>query len=144
MDDLDKALIAQLGADARQSVSTLARKLKVARTTVQARIERLEGSGAIAGYTIKLGSGVARSVIRATVLVAIEPRAQGGVLSRLRAMTEVERAVTTSGRFDLMLEIAAPTPAALDGVLDAVGAMPGVRSSESLIHLTSRIDRGQG
>lgn len=144
MDDLDKALIAQLSADARQSVSTLARKLKVARTTVQARLERLEESGAIAGYTVRLGSTVARAMIRASILMSIEPRTQGAVLSRLRAMTEVERAVTTSGRFDLLLEVAAQTPAALDGVLDVIGAMPGVRSSESLIHLTSRIDRGQG
>lgn len=35
MDDLDKALVALLIADARQPLATLARKLKVARTTVQ-------------------------------------------------------------------------------------------------------------
>ena len=35
MDDLDRALIAQLQADARQSMVTLSRKLRVARTTVQ-------------------------------------------------------------------------------------------------------------
>ena len=41
MDELDKAILAQLGTDARTSVATLARKLKVARSTVQARLERL-------------------------------------------------------------------------------------------------------
>lgn len=143
MDDLDRALIAQLTADARQSVSTLARKLKVARTTVQARIERLETGGAIAGYTIRLGTAVQRPLIRASVLVSIEPRAQAAVLTRLRAIAEVERAVTTSGRFDLLLELAAPSTAGLDHLLDQIGAMPGIKSSESLIHLTTRIDRTQ-
>ena len=55
MDALDSAIFAFLGADARISVATLARKVKVARSTIQARLERLEGSGIIAGYTVKLG-----------------------------------------------------------------------------------------
>jgi DNA-binding Lrp family transcriptional regulator len=143
MDDLDRALIAQLQADARQSLAVLARKLKVARTTVQSRLERLETMGAIAGYTVKLGDAAQKPMIRASVLVAIEPRNQAAILSRLRAMPEIERAFTTSGRFDLLLQVGAPTTAVLDTVLDAIGGLPGVRSSESLIHLTTRIDRSQ-
>ncbi|MCL4676460.1 MAG: Lrp/AsnC family transcriptional regulator [Pararhodobacter sp.] len=141
MDDLDKSLIAQLQTDARQSMATLARKLRVARTTVQSRLERLESSGVIAGYTVKLGKDAARPLIRASVLVSIEPRSQAAILSRLRRMPEIERAFTTSGRFDLLLQVVAHDTAVLDAVLDAVGGLPGVRSSESLIHLTTRIDR---
>ncbi|MCB1406391.1 MAG: Lrp/AsnC family transcriptional regulator [Rhodobacteraceae bacterium] len=141
MDDLDRSLIAQLQTDARQSMATLARKLRVARTTVQSRLERLESSGVIAGYTVKLGKDAGRPVIRASVLVSIEPRSQAAILSRLRAMPEIERAFTTSGRFDLLLQVVAHDTAVLDAVLDAVGGLPGVRSSESLIHLTTRIDR---
>ena len=55
MDDLDRSILAFLGADARISVATLARRLKVARSTIQARLERLESSGVIAGYTVRLG-----------------------------------------------------------------------------------------
>jgi hypothetical protein len=71
----------------------------------------------------------------------VEPRAQANILTRLKAITEVERVSTTSGRFDLLLQIAAPSTAVLDQVLDQVGAMTGVRSSDSLIHLSTRIDR---
>lgn len=141
MDDLDRALVALLQADSRQPLATLARKLKVARTTVQSRLERLESAGTIVGYTLKLGKDAARPLIRASVLVAIEPRNQASVLSRLRAIPEVERAFTTSGRFDLLLQVAAPTTEQLDSVLDGICALPGVKSSESLIHLTTRIDR---
>jgi len=141
MDDLDRALLALLMADSRQPLATLARKLKVARTTVQSRLERLESAGAIVGYTLKLGKDAARPLIRASVLVAIEPRNQAAILTRIRAIPEIERAFTTSGRFDLLLQVAAPTTEQLDTVLDGIGALPGVRSSESLIHLTTRIDR---
>ncbi len=141
MDDLDRAILAQLGADARISVAVLARRLKVARSTIQARLERLETSGMIAGYTVKLGETAREGRIRATVLLMVEPRTQANVLTRLKALPEVERIHTTSGRIDLLLLIAAPTTTILDDVLDAIGAIPGVKSSESLIHLSTKIDR---
>ncbi len=141
MDDLDRSILGLLGADARISVATLSRRLKVARSTMQARLERLETSGVIAGYTIKLGEAARQGRIRATVLVMIEPRAQAAILTRLRSIPEVERVHTTSGRVDLLLQIAAPSTAILDGVLDQIGELTGVKSSESLIHLTTKVDR---
>ncbi len=141
MDDLDRTILGLLGADARMSVATLARRLKVARSTIQARLERLESSGVIAGYTVKLGEAARQSRIRATVLLTIEPRAQANVLSRLRALPSVERIHTTSGRVDLLLQVAATSTTSLDEVLDQIGEMTGVKSSESLIHLSTKLDR---
>lgn len=141
MDDLDKALLAQLTMDARLSLATLARRLKVARSTVQSRLERLESSGAIAGYTVKLGDSARAGLIRASVLLTVEPRNQAAILARLKAIPEVERINTISGRCDMLLQVAAPSTAALDAVLDGVGEIPGVRASESLIHLSTKLDR---
>jgi DNA-binding Lrp family transcriptional regulator len=141
MDDLDRSILSLLGADARISVATLARRLKVARSTIQARLERLESSGVIAGYTVKLGEAARQGRIRATVLLNIEPRAQANVLTRLKAIPEVERVHTTSGRVDFLLQIAAPSTTLLDAVLDQIGDMTGVKSSESLIHLSTKLDR---
>lgn len=141
MDELDRNIIGLLGADARMSVATLARRLKVARSTIQARLERLETTGIIAGYTLKLGEGARQGRLRASVLLSIEPRAQAGVLQRLKAISEVEKVYTTSGRFDLLLQVACPNTQVLDQVLDQIGQMTGVNSSESLIHLSTRIDR---
>lgn len=141
MDDLDRNIIGLLSADARMSVATLARKLKVARSTIQARLERLETGGIIAGYTLKLGEEARQGRLRASVLLTVEPRSQAAILSRLKSIPEVERVFTTSGRFDLLLQVAAGNTAVLDGILDQIGSMPGVKSSESLIHLSTRIDR---
>lgn len=141
MDDLDRNILGLLSADARMSVATLARRLKVARSTIQARLERLETGGIIAGYTLKLGEEARQGRLRASVLLTIEPRAQAAILSRLKSIPEVERVFTTSGRFDLLMQVAAPNTAVLDGVLDQIGSMTGVKSSESLIHLSTRLDR---
>jgi DNA-binding Lrp family transcriptional regulator len=141
MDELDRNIIGLLSADARVSVATLSRRLKVARSTIQARLERLETSGVIAGYTLKLGEAAREGRLRASVLLTIEPRSQAAVITRLRSIAEIERVFTTSGRFDFLVQVACPNTQVLDSVLDQIGAMTGVRASESLIHLSTKIDR---
>lgn len=141
VDDLDRNILTQLAQDARMSVAVLARRLRVARSTVQTRLERLESSGAIAGYTLRLGDSARLSRIRATVLLVIEPRSLAGILSRLRNLPQVERIHTTSGRVDLLLQLATGSTSELDELLDRIGGLEGVRSSESLIHLSTKLDR---
>lgn len=141
MDDLDEKLLTQLAQNARISVATLSRRLGVARSTIQARIERLETSGVIGGYTLRLGENATRSRIRATVLLSVAPNASGRVITKLKTLETVERVNTTSGRFDLALMVAATSTGALDTTLDTIGEIPGVTASESLIHLSTKLDR---
>ncbi|NDR59364.1 Lrp/AsnC family transcriptional regulator [Aliiruegeria sabulilitoris] len=141
MDDLDKTLLSALAADSSTPISQLARQAGVARSTVQARIERLQHSGVIAGYTIRLGEPAERRRIRATVLLHVEPRSAAALVQRLKAMPEVEACHSTTGRVDLILQLVAETTGELDEALDRIGAIPGVRDTESLIHLSSKFDR---
>ena len=141
MDETDRALLELLAENARTPVAMLARRLGLARSTVQARIDRLEARGVIAGYALRLGENATRATIRATVLLMLEPRATAAVLTRLKALPQVEAAHTASGRFDMILSLAARSTAELDDTLDRIGELDGVRGSESLIHLSTRIDR---
>lgn len=141
LDETDTALITALAENARLSVADLARRLSLARTTVQARLDRLENRGAIAGYTLKRGPAL-RPNLRATVLISVEPRATAAVLSRLKSLSAVETVHTTSGRFDLIAVVRSDTTEALDRTLDAIGEAKGIKGSESLIHLSTKIDRG--
>ena len=141
IDEKDRMLLALLGENARMPISELARRLGLARTTVQARMERLERSGAIAGYTIRRGAAL-QPALRATVLISVEPRAGPAVIDRLRVLSGVEKVYTTSGRFDLLAQVVAASTAELDATLDRIAEVPGLRSSESLIHLATKIDRG--
>lgn len=141
LDDIDRRLIAALSTDARMPVARLAQRLGLARTTAQARLDRLERTGVIAGYTLRLSEDAQRGTIRATVLVSITPAAQAAILTHLRRLPPVERVHTTSGRFDLACQIRAESTAELDRTLDAMGEIDGVNALETLIHLSTRIDR---
>ena len=141
MDKTDLALIAELQKDARLPISKLAARLNMARTTVQARLDRLQSNGSIAGYAVRLSDAVTQSQIQATVLLNIDPRATAAVVSRLKTIPNVQTATTASGRFDMVLNVSAKTPSALDAVLDEIGHVKGVHSSESLIQLSTKINR---
>ena len=141
MDDLDQNLLAALADDSSTPTAKLARRLGVARSTVQARIERLERNGIIAGYTIRMGDRADRTRIRATVLVNVEPRSTPGVLQRLKPMSQVETCHTTTGQMDMILQVVGETTQDLDETLDRIGAIPGVRDTQSLIHLSKKFDR---
>lgn len=142
-DETDAQLLTLLRQNARLPVAGLARRLGVARTTVQARIERLERSGRISGYTLREPAS-ARAPLTATVLIQIEPRAGPAVLARLDGLPGVSVVHTTSGRFDLLAQISAQTTEELDTTIDRIGEARGVLSSESLIHLATKIDRVPG
>ena len=141
LDETDRRLLALLGANARAPVAKIGTKLGLARTTVQARLDRLERNGIIAGYTVKLSEDARAGQIRATVLIHITPAAQSAVLRQLERLAAVERVHTTSGRFDLACQLRTQSTLALDETLDRIGEIDGVLAMESLIHLSTRIDR---
>ncbi|WP_320199246.1 Lrp/AsnC family transcriptional regulator [Agrobacterium sp. rho-13.3] len=139
--DKDRALLSLLAENARMPVAELARKLGLSRTTVQARIERLEAEGVIAGYGIKLSESYLSGLVRAHVLITIAPKALGGVTAALAAINEVTTLHSVSGTFDLIAILAAPSIADLDRLLDRIGGLDGVERTLSSVILSTRISR---
>jgi len=142
LDDTDRALIAALQTNARESAANIARRLGVARTTVLARLARLERSGVVAGYTVRLGSALAAPAIEAYVGLEVAPRAGREVLRRLARVPEVTQVCAVSGEFDYVAWLRAASPARLDAILDEIGEIDGVSRTTTSVVLARRIDRG--
>lgn len=140
-DSLDRELIALLQANARESVANLGRKLGVARTTVLARIARLEASSVIVGYTVRLGSDAAGQGVQAYVGISINPKAQKDVIRKLSRLPELRQLASVSGQFDYMALLRAPSTVRLDALLDEIGEMDGVLRTVSSVVLALRVDR---
>ena len=141
MDDLDQRILDLLVDDARQSVTVLARRLHVARTTLQERMARLERSGVIAGYTVRPGPAATGRRVTAHVAITIDPKRGDHVQQTLRRIASVRTLHTVSGPFDLIAVVAAESPAEIDSVLDRIGGIPGVERTTSSIVLTTKFDR---
>ena len=140
-DALDRQLIALLQTNARSSTAQLARKLGVARTTVVARLARLEADGVILGYAVRLGAEALDRGVQAYVGISISPKAQREVTRRLGQLPELSRLASVSGGFDLFALINAPTTSKLNALLDEIGELDGVIKTNTFVVLALRIDR---
>ncbi len=137
----DRELLALLGENARMPVATLAKKLSLSRTTVQARLERLEREGVIAGYGVRLSETYLSGLIRAHVLITIAPKVLSAVTASLDAIHAVTTLHSVSGSFDLIAIVAAPSISELDQLIDEIGKIDGVERTLSSIILSTRIAR---
>lgn len=138
MDDLDQRLLAALKRDGRASLSELAHDLSVTRTTVRARMGRLQRSGEIAGYTVLTRADVAPHAVRGLMMLGIEGRGTEKIMQRLTGMPEVLAVHSTNGTWDLIAEIGTGTLEQLDAVLFAIRRLDGVMRSETNLLLSTR------
>ena len=141
MDEIDQALIALLRENARAPTAQLARGLGLSRTTVQSRIERLERTGVVTGYTVRLSDAHERGQIHAYVMVMVAPKQAASVAAAIRRMPQVRLLQSVSGPVDMIALAAAPTAADMDALIDAIGALDGVERTTSSIVLSTKIDR---
>ena len=140
-DQLERQLVILLQANARTSTADLARKLGVARTTVVARLARLEATGVIVGYTTRLGSEAADRGVQAFVGITVSPRAGREVVKRMTALPELRQLASVSGEFDYMALLRADSTMRLDVLLDEIGEIDGVLKTTSSVVLALRVDR---
>lgn len=137
MNDTDRQLLGLLRDDARMSVTELAKKLRVSRATVQSRLAKLEESGVIAGYTIRLKPEAEAHRIRAWMGISVEGNKAPGVLHALRGEPGVHTLHTTNGRWDIVAELRADNLELFDRVLGRVRKIEGIVNTETSILLST-------
>jgi DNA-binding Lrp family transcriptional regulator len=137
MDEIDRQLIALLRDDSRASVASLAKKLHVARGTVQNRMARLEADGTIVGYTVRLRPQVDEQRIRALTTVAVEGNRAEAVLKALRGDPAVSALHSTNGRWDIVAELRADSLEAFDRVLGRIRLIEGISNTETSLLLST-------
>ncbi|MFT5275868.1 MAG: DNA-binding Lrp family transcriptional regulator [Saprospiraceae bacterium] len=137
----DEALLEALRSNARLSISELARQLGVSRTTAQQRLQRLEKTGVITGYALRLGEPYLDNAIHAHVNLSVEPAHSADIISSLEDNPRIETLYTVSGKIDLIAIVTAPSASALDKTLDEIGLLKGIKSTDTAIILSTKIDR---
>ncbi|MFC6878256.1 MULTISPECIES: Lrp/AsnC family transcriptional regulator [Actinomadura] len=140
IDELDGRLIELFAAEPRIGVLEASRRLRVARGTVQARLDRLARAGVIRGFgpeidAAALGYGV-------TAFVTLQIRQAGGhdpVAERLAAVPEVIEAHTITGGGDMLCRVVARSNQDLQRVIDVIVDVQGVERASSVISLATQV-----
>jgi len=137
LDDLDRQLIGLLRDDARTSIATLAKRLRVARGTVQNRLAKLERDGTISGYTVRLRPEVGDHRITALTTIAVEGNRLEAVVRILRGDPAIQTLHTTNGRWDLIAEIRTNSLQAFDQLLSRIRLIEGISGTETSLLLAA-------
>lgn len=141
MDQLDRRIIAALQHNARDSTTRIAAKLGVARTTVHERISRMEARGEIAGYSVVLRDPSDETKVQVVVLLEVEQKETAKIIKRLDAYPEIKLCLSINGEYDLLLSAEAPRIEDLDILVDELGAIPGIKRTNTFVVFGRRIDR---
>jgi DNA-binding Lrp family transcriptional regulator len=140
LDSLDARLIALLSEEPRIGVLECARRLRVARGTVQARLDKLVGRGVIRGFGPEIGPAALGYGVMAFVTLEIrQSRGHDPVTAHLETIPEVLEAHTITGSGDLLCRIGARSNADLQRVIDEVVAYDGILRAATIIALAEQI-----
>lgn len=139
LDDLDRAILRELQANARISNADLAERVGLSASPCWQRVKRLEDNGYIEGYVAVLGQkqlGLPDTVI---IEVTLEKH-DDEVLERFgRALTdlpEVLEAYLTTGEYDYFIKVAVDGTEGYERFLrKSLYRIPGIRHTRSCFAL---------
>jgi DNA-binding Lrp family transcriptional regulator len=140
LDALDVRLIDLFAAEPRIGVLECSRRLRVARGTVQARLDKLVARGVIRGFGPEISPAAVGFGVTAFVTLEISQRhGHDRVAAHLSAIPEVLEAHTITGAGDLLCRIVARSNADLQRVIDEVVSYEGIGRASTIIALAEQI-----
>ena len=137
----DEKLIAVLQHNARASISDLARQLSVSRSTVQTRLQKLELSGVIKGYTLEYGDAYLATLVAAHVSIKVRQKLTARTNIELKQIPQVASLYAISGEYDLIAIVQAQNTEQLSHILDDIGNLEGVERTTSSVILETKFKR---
>lgn len=139
IDDLDARLIAALREQPRVGLLEIARRLGVARGTVQARLAKLEARGVVTGYGPEVDPAAMGYGIQAFVLLELAQGRLDEATRVLESVPEVIEADAISGPQDLLCRLVARDTEHLQQIVNRVLATAAIRRSTSYIVLSQQV-----
>jgi DNA-binding Lrp family transcriptional regulator len=140
LDALDVRLIDLLAAEPRIGVLECSRRLRVARGTIQARLDKLVSRGVIRGFGPEISPAAIGFGVTAFVTLEISQRhGHDPVAAHLSDIPEVLEAHTITGAGDLLCRIVARSNADLQRVIDEIVSYEGIARASTIIALAEQI-----
>jgi DNA-binding Lrp family transcriptional regulator len=139
VDLLDVRLLEALADTPRAGIMDLARRLGVARGTVQARLDKLVARGVVASFGPVIGLPALGHQVLAFVTLDIAQGRLGDVVAHLHEIPEVLEAHAITGPGDLLCRVVARTNDDLQRVINRILEVRGIDRTTTHIALSEQI-----
>jgi DNA-binding Lrp family transcriptional regulator len=141
VDAVDRRILRELRADARISVTDLARRVNVSRANAYTRLDRLTDTGVITGFEVRVDPRAVGLEVAALIFLTADQSRWREVWAKLQEIPEVEFIGLATGDFDVVVLVRATSPDELrDVVLEQFHSLPEVRSTRTML-LLDDLDR---
>jgi len=136
-DTVDRFILNKLQENARRSFKGIADEIGVSEATVFLRVKKLQEKGVIRGFKAILDLEMVGKGTKAIMLLKADPKLYNNVLDELKNMEEVCEIYDVTGAYYTVLKIRAKNNEELSRVLDEIGAISGIITTETSIILKS-------
>ncbi|TQS42922.1 Lrp/AsnC family transcriptional regulator [Cryptosporangium phraense] len=134
LDDVDRRILAELTADGRLSMRTLAERVHISRANAYARVDRLRENGVIRGFHADVDPTALGLGTTAYVTLNLSQHEWRTLRARLRSLPGVVQIGLVGGEFDVILLVRTRDNAELRRlVLDEIQSIDGVLSTRTLL-----------
>ena len=132
-DAVDRSLLAALTRDPRATVVALAERLGLSRNTVQARMSRLEASGAFLSFERSIDPAPLGYPLEAFISVHVRQKRLAEVVEEIAVIPEVIQAHGLSGSVDLLVRVVCRDAHDLFRIDGEILAIEGVERTETAL-----------
>jgi Lrp/AsnC family transcriptional regulator for asnA, asnC and gidA len=137
LDNIDKAILEILQDDARTPLRKIAEKMGVSEATIFTRVKKLMEKGLIKRFTALVSPELLGKSLMAFVLINANPKKLQKVLDSLQSMDDVYEAYDVTGTYYAIAKIRAENREELAKLIDQIGLIDGIISTETAIVLRS-------
>lgn len=136
LDAVDHRILELLQADARRTIADIAQHVNLSPAPVKRRLDRLERSGAIAGYTVVLDQARLGPAMEAFAEIRIAGEADvDELVAAVKRLPEVREILTTAGDPDALVRVSVTDVNHLKQVVGDLRRIPHVQGTKSMIVL---------
>jgi len=137
IDTVDKTILKMLQDDSRVAFREIARKIGVSEATIFTRVRKLLDKGVIKRFTAIISPELVGKALAALILVNTDPKRLQVVLETLSKMDDVYEVYDVTGTYYAIAKIRVENREALAKMIDEIGLIEGVTSTETSIVLRS-------
>ena len=137
LDEINRTILEELQKDARVSFRKIAKKAGVSEAAIFLRVRKLQEEGIITGFTTIVSPEKVGKSLTAFVLIRGEPQKLPAILDSLSKIEGVCELHDVTGNYYAIAKIRTGTREELTKILDAIGTIQGIISTETAIVLRS-------
>ncbi|WP_020592469.1 Lrp/AsnC family transcriptional regulator [Kiloniella laminariae] len=139
LDETDRAILQVLRKNARETIKGISAQTNLARSTVRHRLQKLESDSVITGYRVELKSA-ATSGFGAFLFVRLKRTPAIALIEEIASFPEVLRCYSLAGDPDLLIEVRAGSPEALNEVRNRISNNPVVEELRTSLILNRELE----